>query len=487
MFAVLPSGAPTVTATTPLGRVMEWLLGARAAAVVIQRDVQDPDFLAEHAAYYSQWAYKVPRYCTRLHFFSEAPTAMDAIAAIDELHELQSEVYLGFVTLRPIAQSPVAATFLRAAAGRTAPYVHAADDFPVNLGGRRFEVRATPFMQQDNAVGACAQASIWMALRTLRLKEGRSAFSPAEITSAATRFMVMSRTLPNRTGLSVEQMTQAVRAAGYSPHLIPLRRRTRVQGVTGWEAGEYERICQSLYPYVESGIPVLLLLQGVGAGHAVVIIGHQWSECAQVWPPMASANSTHLIDASCWAQPFVVNNDNSGPYMTLPKDPGDMGLYSMADADYAIPLLPSDILVDGAEAYQACTTLLHQVATFELARLPDRLVTRTRLIARNRLREEICAGDMSPGLKRYFRQKWLPRFVWMMQINAAGGYEKAPKDGMQCLGEVLFDSSADPMEGHFLSIRLNGQLLKIGSSKVDLVVDRDAFNGTVTVDQIINA
>lgn len=53
-----------------------------AVAAVVQSHVQDPDFLAEHGTYYSRWAYTVPRYCTRVHFFSETPGSSDVLKAI---------------------------------------------------------------------------------------------------------------------------------------------------------------------------------------------------------------------------------------------------------------------------------------------------------------------------------------------------------------------------------------------------------------------
>ncbi|WP_200248898.1 hypothetical protein [Lamprobacter modestohalophilus] len=76
--------------------------------------MQDPDFLAEHGAYYARWSYKVPRFCHRLHFFSTSPTSHDVLDAIEAWSaETARAAYLGFVTIRPIVQSPIGATFLK--------------------------------------------------------------------------------------------------------------------------------------------------------------------------------------------------------------------------------------------------------------------------------------------------------------------------------------------------------------------------------------
>lgn len=185
----------------PLVNTINHLIQLSAQTAIIQNKVQDPDFLAEHEAYYSKWTYPIERFCKRIHFFSETVNESNAIEAIDELHKKEG-CYLGFLTLRPISRTPQGATILKSNSfPAKRRFILAQDTFPVNLAGQRFYVTGTPFMQQDNAVGACAQASLWMGLRTLRKRLGHSAYTPAQITNAATRFLVRGRTLPNRQGL----------------------------------------------------------------------------------------------------------------------------------------------------------------------------------------------------------------------------------------------------------------------------------------------
>jgi hypothetical protein len=171
---------------SPLDNCCKILLGGGAVAMIIQTRVHDPDFLAEFGAYYSRQFNDVPRFCTRLHFFSQPVSAGHDI--FDYLDHVSGEKYLGFITLRPIIKSPVGASII--AAHLADGTVRSSDKFPVHLGGVEFCVEGTPFMQQDNAVGACAQASIWMSLRTLRKREGDRAHDPAQITDAATKYFV---------------------------------------------------------------------------------------------------------------------------------------------------------------------------------------------------------------------------------------------------------------------------------------------------------
>lgn len=458
--------------------ICDGLAAQGAVAAVWQRNVQDPDFLAEHATYYAKWSFEVPRFCNRLHFFATAPESDDVLAALQTWSET-ADAYLGFVTLRPVQQCPIGATFLRCPRQEEHCYVHARDRFPVHLAGFSFEVEATPFMQQDNAVGACAQAAVWMGLRTLRWREGRSALNPAQITSSATRYVVNGRTLPNRQGLRLDQITEVIRSAGYSPHLIELRSHGDIEQGS-FTLDQQAQVYHQLYPYVESGIPIFLVLLPPSGGHAVVVIGHQWD--AQGLPHVQFSlthghQSVQFVDASAWARPLVIHNDNTGPYLTLPTQ--SVGHeYALQYAAWAIPLLSADILVDAEEAQTACSLLLPRFFFDELFVWPQRVVTRTRLMTRAKFREEMCESVECDGLNRYYRMKWLPSYLWLTEYFDANAYQDAPARKAVKLAEILLEPNADPKDGHFLAAVATTNLLP-QHIETPLVFDREPFQGEV--------
>lgn len=482
------SGSPRYT---PLENTIDHIAKLGARTVLVQKDVQDPDFLAEHEAYYSKWSYKVPRFCDRLHFFNLDPISTDPLELIDQMHSAEDS-YLGFVTLRPISVSPQAATILRPVGHGMQHFILSRDGFRVNIAGRSFNVVGTPFMQQDNAVGACAQASIWMALRTLRRREGHSAFSPAQITNAATRFLVTGRTLPNRGGLIVEQITEALRTAGYAPHNIPLRKLEKP--ATDDSLAETRK---SLYPYIESGIPVLMVLfPERGEGHAVLLIGHGWSEnpasLIENGEIRVSAKSQpiKIYDASSWVEPLFIHNDNTGPYLQIPED-GEQ--YSLSAAVFAIPFLLPDVFVDAAEAKLTCLKLLaDSLEDIKSLLIPEdeednsaedteypELVTRTYLQDKADFRSEVLSSDMPDEIKNYYRLKWLPKRIWVTEINLLDGYSNAPNGTAVRVGEILLDPASEPEDGHFLSIHLGADLLPFSPGTNGVVIDRNAFNGNI--------
>lgn len=460
--------------------------------IILQRNVQDPDFLAEHAAYYARWTAKVSRYCNRFHFFKAFPRSNDILDVIDQM-ATEPDTYLGFITLRPISVSPVAASILKPLSNVQDHFILSKDSFQVNLAGQCFNINGTPFMQQDNAVGACAQASIWMGLRTLRKKEGRAAFSPSQITTAATRFLVQGRTLPNRAGLSLEQISEAIRAAGYSTNVISLRDPRISATPESIQAAKMK-----LYPYVESGIPVLIALYPQStSGHAVLLIGHGWNSTPTIRHELDQFNNSFwqqpikVIDASTWVEPFYIHNDNTGPY--LPLDGTSNTTYCLADAVSAIPFLPSDVFIDAAEAQFTCLKLLKNAlsdfsptntkGTAPAKYTIEDIVVRLYLLDRSQFRTNVLKNTMSIDVKNYYRLKWLPKRIWIMELNALTGYETAPDGTGVRLGEILLDPASEPEDGAFLSIHLSAKLLppQFGTG---VIINRDALTGEISAQPV---
>lgn len=484
----------------PLENTFRHIVSIGARTAVVQRNVQDPDFIAEHGTYYAKWPLKVPRYCTRVHLFSETPPSDDVLSTIAAFADSdKQDVYLGFMTFRPVASSPVGATIL--ATAQPEQFITARDYFKVNLAGHVFVVKGTPFLQQDNAVGACAQASIWMALRTLRRKEGQAAFDPAQITNAATRFLVYQRTLPNRSGLSIDQIAEAVRSAGFSPHYIALR--PQEEDVTELEPSTCQeqalRTRSQLYPYIESGLPVVLALRRnlSAAGHAILLVGHGWNRTPRNESRLGTlrlnnGGNIHLVDASTWTDPLIIHNDNTGPYQALTDDISEG--YCIQDAIAAIPFLPEHVFIDGEEARGASIRLLIRALnplSGDLTMLLDeqrtaQFVIRTYLMDRSEFRYAAAHGKMCDFLQRYYQHKWLPRRIWITEINAAPLYAQSPDGNTECLGEILLDPSAEPADCPFLTIHLRPALLGTNDHDAGALIDRDAFSGEIETKLVPN-
>ncbi len=447
-----------------LYRCLAYMQQAGASSIVVQRRVLDPDFLAEYNAYYSRQFRHVDRHCIRLHFFKVPLDGSDVLSFLDREDVQQS--YLGFLTLRPVTRTPVGASIFADSA--VDGFVKCTDTFPVRLAGVDLEVKGTPFMQQDNAVGACAQASIWMALRTLRRRDGDRAYDPAQISDAATRYWINGRKLPNREGLTQFQMTEAVRAAGYSPHCIRFG-----DGSPQLSEAAMNIAVIQLHAYLESEIPVLLtLFPAPNAGHAVTLVGHSWSETLSrsIDVALPSIAGFTLQHACCWVPAFLIHNDNSGPYLTLESNKGN---YQLEHLHSAIPLLPVDVFMTGEEAH----TLSLDILAAALAALggdraleqSGRLAIRLLLLDKRKIRRWAAATKMPQPLREWLRTADLPRRVWALEIHLSdryGGHGSSSVESM--VGLILLDSTSDAEEGSMLLNYLD-YILLFGAEQSALV------------------
>ena len=468
-----------------LSNILQLVNDLGCKAIIRQYPVQDPDYYAEYSKYYSKTFASIDKYCDRFHFFSiETIDAEDTLDYIDRIHNNPSD-YLGFMTIRPIRSSPVAATIIRPPNGNH--FVLAHEEFQVHLAGRTFSIRATPFLQQDNAVGACAQASIWMALRTLRKREGNSAFDPAQITTAATRFLARGRTLPNREGLSLEQITEAVRSAGYSSHIIWIKGHSET--ITDDKLANSKR---KIYTYVESEIPVILgLFPTPQTGHAVVLIGHGWDAGAKPIPiathTMPHNSVLNIFHSFSWVKEFYIHNDSTGPYLKL-GDRSDQD-YALEHASFAVPLLPSDVFITGEEAEIISLDLISQMIKDYLEKKSEKtpkievkqIVVRTYLSERYRFREWVTKNDrMINILKRYYREKEFPKRIWITEICLLDSYAESDKNNAIRIGEIILDPTGEPNDNPFLSAHMNISSL-VGDAGTGILLDRSADGGNIEV------
>lgn len=413
-----------------------------ANTILLQDAVLDPDFLEEYEAFYSRQQKTVLRFCRRSHFFrtetaiAETDEASEILRFIDSATE-GAATYHGFVTIRPLRHAPVGASILSETPGSG---VTCKDSFPVHIAGRSFEVLGTPYLQQDNAVGACAQASIWIALRTLRKRVGNSAYSPAELTMAATKHLALDRVFPGRQGLSSAQMLEAIRSAGHDPLIVALDNNLLPQ----------ERATQAIdfaVPYLESGLPVILGLEN-GAGHAVTAIGYR--------PVQPGAGDPSVL---------IVHNDNTGCYLDLPMQPISGG-YALAQTKVIITPLPEGISITAAEA-RALGVQATKLAMAMLSGAPAiasgspstavNLTLRTFLSTRHAFRKWAYESNhIDTPTKEFYRTTELPKHIWVIELHSTASFSWGGAPTQSRAGEVILDASADALHGDaLLAVRVS--------------------------------
>lgn len=424
-----------------------------AQTILLQEAVLDPDFLEEYEAFYSKQQRTVSRLCRRAHFFaapapqisqdaSDGERTEQVLAFIDQAADEAQSQYLGFITIRPLRHAPVGATILVPAPSGPVTCV---DTFPVHIAGREFQVTGTPYLQQDNAVGACAQASIWIALRTLRRRVGNAAFSPAELTVAATKHYTLNRVFPGRHGLTASQMLEAIRSAGHDPLIFDLDG-TPPDNVA-------DRAIAFATPYLESGLPVILALNNIdaGGGHALTAIGYSESDVGEPFP-----------------KNITIHNDNTGCYLSIAAQPIAPGGYALNQTVSLITPLPDGICTTAAEAESLSVSalrmglpILKSIPSIENSMGPGNtipLAARIFLSTRHSFRRWATESqDIDQATRTIYRTLELPKFVWILEIHNAALFQRGSLAAKSRLGEVVLDASADALHGDALVLaRISG-------------------------------
>lgn len=297
--------------------------------VIIEENYLDPDFSASYGRFYSQVFKRHSKVCKRLHFFckpvSDVFSTSSPIEISKKLDSLNSTgMYVGFFVVRPLKHAPIGRTVIQLPSGthekdiKTHLLVHA--NHEVHLLGSSLNVKGFALIQQDTRVGACAQASIWMAGHHLHIRHKYPSFNTIEITDSATKITdeLLSSTLPAGSEfLTPRSMVQALKEMGRYPLTYQA---SRSQGANGhiqltWNL----RAKDIINRYVDSGIPVILGLTGLNsgqAGHAVVATGHVMKErdSSHVLPTMPTR--AEFLDY------FLVNDDQRGANLRLPIKKG---------------------------------------------------------------------------------------------------------------------------------------------------------------------
>lgn len=432
----------------PLQSIFALVQGMRVETVVLEKEYVDADFSDEFRThYYRQFTLCHPR-CKRIHFFGNKFTKKD----LPNL-KLADQQYLGFSVVRPTRSFCTGRTILRTPKHDSdTMYTLCKTDFEANLCANNLLISGMPFIQQDTNVGVCAQAALWMTSLYMHQKFRFPRFRPSEITMAATRFRTLG---PVRYGLAHEQMLAALREMGYTPLAFPHY--------------DEEMTARIIYAYVESELPVILLVKIRGEGHAVVVIGHDY-HCRR--RPKGKWNSNIY-----WIDHFYIQDDAVGPYMDLlikGRVRAGRGIhYSIKEnAAYVIVPVYPGIAMQANDVFLHVDTLVDYlndlIDLFGEEAKPLRfsakelkgLVFRTYLRTSNDFKTRL-PSEMNEFFQHHYKSMSMPHNVWVTEISKSQYLNHPKACDRKILGEIVIDSTADRhahMES-FLAIHLMGRMI----------------------------
>ena len=462
--------------------ISDYLDSAGCKSYVVESSYLDKDFTCEFAVFYAKTFNAYSKVCRRIHFFSEdvstGLSASDALAVANYLKGISGRGhYLGFCVVRPLEHAPIGRTILKIPERRKSgdPIVTVKAKFTATLLGAELEVAGAPFIQQDTRVGACAQASLWVAGRHFHHKHRDGWYSIPDITRFATEAMdkSLSWELPAGSGgLHADSMARALAAMKYQP-LMYTALNEGGRGKPKWEENlsPEDIICR----YVDSGIPVILgLFDQEEIGHAVTVVGYRLRRV-----PKNLASAYGLSHGVC-CKSFIVQDDARGPYREINVRGGGGDWTINGNVFFIIIPVPDRVYLRAEVAELIVRPTLSGFSSDwtwfsgELAKnapnsvpygqqLVDAInnndvVLRTYLATGARYKQRLVAGNLHNDIKNIIVRHKLPRLVWVVEYCAKQSLNTTVPGKRLVLGHTLLDATSSRYEEARLLMHFPGYL-----------------------------
>ena len=398
--------------------------------IVHERHYIDRHYIDDFSLFYSRSLRDYPNSCQRLHFFSSEFDDHQWYRLIQrandqsrqEVEQELAERYLGFMVIKPLPGSPIGRTVLKTfdrvtSSGRRREFP-ATRGYTVGLAGLSLSVEGLAFQQQDQGVSACATTALWSALQRTAPLERLSSPTPAQITEAASRYMLPEgRALPSE-GLRFDQLCEAVRASGLAPVLLTSLspREDRAHMAT----------------YLRSGLPVLLGIVPLrrGEAHAVCLVGLRLGAVEPSTDP-----NIRYRDASSAVEGVYVHDDRLGPYASAPlksttingREATTLELSwpdEQPDEDWRLLGMLVPVPVKLRLTAVRLRALAHQIAQAVAVSMPafDGLEVRTSFCQGASYCARAYGFDLSlEGIRELTHKTTLSRYIGLIELTAASG------------------------------------------------------------------
>jgi len=470
-------------------------------SIIVENRYYDKDHSDAFSKFYCKSFRDVSRECIRLHFFSSR-------IPVDAILDLKKKIkyYLGFCVVRPFPSRTIGRTVIVRLRDKPAlEFPTCKGKFSVNIAGSSMTIEGPAFIEQDALVSACASASIWMSTTTMANRYNLYGSSTAKITINANQQLLSQRAMPSA-GLTYEQIMQALDTMNYSPVLI--------------DEPDRDEMLHSIYTYVESEIPPILLCNTVRGNHTLVAIGHGYQfpidnpkVTEAKWP---RKRSLFFVRSSAWIPHYLIHDDQHGIYRKLtPIEPdpelllsrirdnyGDIDISNIRLDKWKCPIvidlpalgnshrqeianifgvivpLPGNVVLTGKQSESKSARMIRLWHWLSHTSSPDNLVLRTYLIPSNEYKKRIIESDMDGFVKAMYRSKPMPKWVWVTEVSSIESYNAPEPKEWLIRGEVIIDATSNPWVPDFIAFHyITDAVSVLASMKPGHETAEQAFEG----------
>jgi hypothetical protein len=440
------------------------LKALNALSALVEEEYIDRDFSEAYSAYYAKTFRRHSKLCTRVLFFASDVTFLNLVTdVLDAATRLSQQPFLGQVVLRPISGAPLGQALLLAP---PAPPTFEGEllvraRYTAHVFGAELALECVPMTQQDSRIGACAQATVWVAARHFHVRHRGPWLSTVSITRSAIAGAEAAVNLHVPAGsefLTLNNIVAALRAADREP-LIYAKRKQGV--VSTWGATPPADVINR---YVDSGIPVIvgIELPGQHVGHAIIATGRVLRATPR--STVLPARPTQAEYCEC----FYANDDQIGPNVRVPIQTGSLISevpYSILDNSiYLLIPLPGKVYLPAEKAEVLAWNSISNYATDwpdfkkrhtgklgSSEQLGDKLVaelTANRVLARTyltygwRYKDRGIKNKFSNPVRQVIRNLEVPRFVYVTEFSTVDATSSRSKYQRHIFAHCLVDATA---------------------------------------------
>jgi hypothetical protein len=363
---------------------------------------------------------------------------------------------------------------------------------------QRLMVEGFPLVQQDGQLGCCSHVALTMVDQFLmstdykpkRKEKSDEPYLIGDIVDVVSSVPEVQRLIPTE-GLSALHISAVLKKMGYAPLVYEF-------------GGDRERPItpdRIIYHYLESKIPIILGIRTGTGRHALTVIGHSfepnlwWSLVERQYYDVRITGKDYHYSTG-WLQSFIVQDDNFGPYLAIPKEV----VWGLAKDELLIIVpLPLDVNIKGEDAESIAYSYIQMIVQgndpwglaemqlrpseegdnshgahqrtkdcfksfYEHSKSQD-LVLRTWLLPTDEFRGSYPASRA----REIYNNLRMPDRIWLTEISIPKMFCQT---GLR-IGEVLIDSTASKLRPCLLAMHLPG-----------FIIVRDVGTGQIRATQL---
>jgi hypothetical protein len=426
-------------------RILELAYRGGARFYIQSNDLENKEWVAEYASLYSKIYPPQPNYVIRLDFFKQNPLAL--------IHPIEDN-YLGFVALRPGPKRTIVECTIKPPNGNASHFllckITSRTKYPVDDSHfQDAEIKDyCPFLQQDNVIGVCAHACLKMVSGILKSNFiGCADMTFEEISQKIQLMPSFGKSHLPSSGLREDQLFSVLESMGTDPQLIQFD-----QGRE--KSGQKLTFDQVVYPYIESGIPVLGGINVESAGHAIIVVGHTfdkdswWQKVERDYYPTLTSGTT-WTPSYIWSPEFIIQDDNFGSYLSVSRFilrtairsiliPLPKSCHILLSGYYAESLASSYLqnkslrhgIYSGSQVVEPWRSILKEIWEKGISR---KIVLRPLIISKENFLTHI--NTVLPAeIVNIYSHLNLPPWIWSIEISTLELYPEHQK-----IGEILLN------------------------------------------------